>query len=299
MEKRVVVTGANRGIGKAIVEAILEADKETFVLLGSRDRGRGEAAREELLEERPSWSGRLEVLEIDVSDGQSVRRAAGEVAGKWNEERPLYGVVNNAGISGRDSPLEKVLEVNTYGPRRVFRAFSVLLQRGDEQPRARVVNMSSAAGPKFVSECRPSYQQLLIDDQVTWAGIEGFLQDCHSAANQAGSFEEAGVGNGSSYGLSKACLNAYTIHCARENPQWLINACTPGFIETDMTRPRAKEKGVAPSEMGMKPPKEGTRSALHLLLGDPGGSGWYFGSDGERSPLDRYRSPGDPPYRGD
>lgn len=29
------------------------------------------------------------------------------------------------------------------------------------------------------------------------------------------------------------------------------------------------------------------------------GSGRYYGSDGLRSPLDRYRSPGDPPYQGD
>jgi len=32
------------------------------------------------------------------------------------------------------------------------------------------------------------------------------------------------------------------------------------------------------------------------LMGDPIGSGHYYGSDCVRSPLDRYRAPGDPPY---
>ena len=56
---------------------------------------------------------------------------------------------------------------------------------------------------------------------------------------------------------------------------------------------------MQPAEMGMKAPVHGTQAALHLLFGEPGGNGWYFGSDAQRSPLDRYRSPGDPPYTGD
>lgn len=48
----------------------------------------------------------------------------------------------------------------------------------------------------------------------------------------------------------------------------------------------------------MKPVDQGTRAALHLLFDEVDGTGWYFGSDAQRSPLDRYRSPGDPPYDG-
>ena len=40
---------------------------------------------------------------------------------------------------------------------------------------------------------------------------------------------------------------------------------------------------------------EGARAPLHLLLGNVG-SGWYYGSDAVRSPLDRYRGPGEPAY---
>jgi hypothetical protein len=33
-------------------------------------------------------------------------------------------------------------------------------------------------------------------------------------------------------------------------------------------------------------------------MGNPSGSGQYYGSDCVRSPFDKYRSPGDPPYTG-
>jgi NAD(P)-dependent dehydrogenase (short-subunit alcohol dehydrogenase family) len=178
-----------------------------------------------------------------------------------------------------------VLNVHTYGPRRVCQAFLPLV----DESQGRVVNISSASGPNFVAECSEERQHLLTKPDVTWDEVEELIEE----------IVEGNEGGVSAYGFSKACLNAYTIELARENPDLTINACTPGFIETDLTRPWAESRGVAPEEMGMKPPQEATKAPLHLLFGEPGGSGWYFGSDAERSPLDRYRSPGDPPYRGD
>ena len=86
---------------------------------------------------------------------------------------------------------------------------------------------------------------------------------------------------------------------AVQHPNLTVNACTPGFIETDMTRPMAVSGGKTPAEMGMKSPEEGASASVSLLMGNPEGSGHYYGSDCLRSPLDRYRSPGDPPYTGD
>lgn len=102
-----------------------------------------------------------------------------------------------------------------------------------------------------------------------------------------------------SYGMSKACANSLTMMYARTHPNLVINACTPGFIETDLTLPLAEKRGSTPEAMGMKPPAAGTVSAMFLLFGDVGSSGRYYGSDAVRSPLDRYRGPGDPAYDGD
>ena len=67
----------------------------------------------------------------------------------------------------------------------------------------------------------------------------------------------------------------------------------------DLTRPMAEAGGKTPAEMGMKSPEEGASASIFLLMGTPEGSGHYYGSDCLRSPMDRYRSPGDPPYTGD
>jgi len=61
-QKRILITGANKGIGLATVAAILEARDDSFVLLGSRSLDRGERAREELLAELPIFVWPDEVL---------------------------------------------------------------------------------------------------------------------------------------------------------------------------------------------------------------------------------------------
>ena len=49
---------------------------------------------------------------------------------------------------------------------------------------------------------------------------------------------------------------------------------------------------------GAKTPDEGTVSTMHLLFAALEGNGRYYGSDAKRSPLEKYRSPGSPPYEG-
>ena len=289
--KRIIVTGANKGIGYAIVEAILASQEDMFVMLGCRDEQRGQAAVAKLAEANSGWGSRTELLLIDVSDEASVRQAA-RVTEKHGRES-LYGIVNNAGIGLSDTDLMATLQVNTYGVRRVCDAFVPLLQESG----GRVVNITSASGPKFVEQCSPERQAMLINPKVTWDDIDGVLRECLSL-EQPGQFAARGFGEGSAYGLSKACANAYTVLLANECPQHTVNACTPGYIETDMTRPMAQAQGVTPRQMGMKPPAAGTASAIFLLFGQPEGSGHYYGSDALRSPLDRYRAPGSPAFTG-
>ena len=286
MNKRILITGANKGIGLATVRAVLDGRDDTKVWLGSRDLGRGMAARDALIDENSGWEARVEVLELDVSNDASVSRAADHVA-RTLDGATLYGIVNNAGIYS--GSMQQVLEVNTLGPKRVCTRFLPLLREG-----GRVVNVSSAAGPNFVAACSAPRQRTLTSPEVTWEEVEGIMAESLELTRTRGDFAAAGLGEGASYGLSKACLNAYTIILGRETPGLTINACTPGFIETDLTRPFAEAKGVTPAEMGMKAVDQGTRATMHLLFGEVGASGWYFGSDALRSPLDRYRSPADP-----
>jgi NAD(P)-dependent dehydrogenase (short-subunit alcohol dehydrogenase family) len=292
--QRLLVTGGNKGIGFAIVNAILSQQPDTFVLLGSRDLGRGELARKQLLAAHPECAGRLAVLELDVSSAASVNNAATRVRKEFQGERaPLFAIVNNAGIGG-SAGLRAVLEVNTFGLRRACEAFLPLL----DPERGRIVNVTSAAGPSFVATCSAERQKFLLDPAIQWASLEAFLAECLAIEGGKEAFSARGLGDGNAYGLSKACANSYTVLLAREHPKLRINACTPGFIETDMTRDYAASQGKTPAEMGMQPPAAGARAPMFLLFGEPEGNGRFYGSDAQRSPLDRYRSPGTEPYRG-
>jgi carbonyl reductase 1 len=288
--RRILVTGANKGIGRALVAAILEQADDTHVYLGARDLKRGDDARASIVDAHPRWANRVEVLQLDVANDASVAQAANQLAAKLGGEK-LYGVVNNAGIG--NGALPTVLDVNTRGIKRVCEAMLPLLA-----PDGRVVNVTSASGPSFVAKCDDARKRLFTDPNVKWEEIEAVMTQAIAIDTERGSFSAAGLGDGEAYGLSKACANAFTLVFARKHPGLHVNACTPGFIETDLTRPYVESSGKSAKEMGMKSPAEGTRAPMHLLFGALDGNGRYYGSDTLRSPLDKYRAPGSPAYTG-
>lgn len=291
--RRIVVTGGNKGIGLAIVEAILREHEDTFVVLGSRDAERGRASAAALTKAHPRFEGRLQVVALDVSSDVSVQASADQVARSSNER--LYAIVNNAGLgTGGGASLAEVLQTNTLGVRRVCEAFLPLL----DPERGRIVNVTSASGPSFVATCSDAMQRVFLDPQTTWPQLQALIEECLAMDGDAAAFARKGLGDGAAYGLSKALANTYTLILAREHPKLRINACTPGFIETDMTRHYAASQQKSPAELGMQPPSAGVKAPMFLLFGDLQGNGRYYGSDAQRSPLDRYRSPGSPPYAG-
>jgi NAD(P)-dependent dehydrogenase (short-subunit alcohol dehydrogenase family) len=147
----------------------------------------------------------------------------------------------------------------------------------------RIVNVTSASGPNYVARCDAQEQAFFTDADVSWEQLECFIGDITEVD--------------SDYGFSKACANSYTMYLATRFPGLFINACTPGFIETDLGKDFLGDR--TPQEAGMKTPADGARVIMSLLFDTPRGSGHYYGSDALRSPLDRYRAPGSAEYRGD
>ena len=131
----------------------------------------------------------------------------------------------------------------------------------------------------------------LIPDDKKNDALKGF--GLHDSGNNIHSLDAA-------YGVAKACLNVYNMELSRRFPDMKVNACTPGFIESDLTRGYLEKSGKTAAEMGMKTPEQGATSAVFLMMGDLTGdqTGQYYGSDAVRSPMHKYRSPGDPPYNG-
>ncbi len=293
--KRVLVTGANKGIGRAVVAALLDRHPDVFVYLGCRSPARGTDARNQLAARNQEHLSRTKVVELDVTSERSVCEAERGIREDCEATgTALYGIVNNAGIFSSSAGAAEVLEVNLFGIKRVFDQFYSVLGAQD----ARVVNVTSASGPNYLSSAEPSVRRVLTDSQATWEDIlhivQLYMKDIESAAivDQA---RAASV----TYGFSKACANALTVLQARLFPSVAINSCTPGFIDTDLTRQLAAMAGRDPMEMDMKPPSDGVESTLFLLMAsEPTITGWYLGSDCKRSPLDSYRAPGDPEFKG-
>ena len=300
--KHVLVTGANRGIGYAIVKGLVEGGVHTF--LGSRDVGLGEEAKKSL---GPAAEALVTVVQLDVTDDESVKGAVATVKAALGGTK-LTGLINNAGsafggmsFTSTDA-FNKTMDLNFNGATvRVTEAFMDTIDT--ESGAGRVVFVSSGAAPTFVGKCSPERQAQLCDVKTT--SFEGLKAIATEASALAGgddpeavkaAFAIAGLGDGSPYHFSKALMSGYCQVLAKKYPNLRTNSCSPGFIETDLTRAMAAGYGKTPQEMGMKQPEDGAKCPLFLMLGEPIGRGWYYGSDCERSPMDKYRSPGDPPY---
>ena len=134
-----LITGANSGLGLETARVL--ASRGATVLLACRSRQRGEAARQALL---PTAGAGIDVLELDLADLASVRRASDLVAQQYGQ---LDLLINNAGVMAPPrllsrQGLELQFAVNHLGHFALTRALLPLLE---QRPGARVVHVSSGA----------------------------------------------------------------------------------------------------------------------------------------------------------
>ena len=133
------VTGANSGIGRALVEAL--AARGAQVVLATRSEERTRPVLRAIQSRYPA--ARAQWVSLDVSDLASVRRAAQEFLAS---SHPIDVLVNNAGIAGTRalSPdgFDLTYATNHIGP---FLLTNLLLPRVRQSPQGRVVNVASGA----------------------------------------------------------------------------------------------------------------------------------------------------------
>jgi NAD(P)-dependent dehydrogenase (short-subunit alcohol dehydrogenase family) len=138
--KRVVLTGASRGIGRETALALGRMGADLSLVV--RDRARGEAVAEEI---RQQWSGAdVEVLVGDLSSMADVRRVADEILAKHEH---IDVLVNNAGALMMDRQLTKDGYEATFATNHLaYFLLTKLLQEAVERAvSGRIVNVASEA----------------------------------------------------------------------------------------------------------------------------------------------------------
>jgi NAD(P)-dependent dehydrogenase (short-subunit alcohol dehydrogenase family) len=194
-----LITGANKGIGREIAAQL--AALGMTVVLGARDKGRGEEAAAAL------GVDTVHPVELDVTKPDTVRAAAEFIDARFGQ---LDVLVNNAGITGGPGQepstaqldtVRTVFETNYFGVITVTNAMLPLLLRS---PSPRIVNMSSSVG---------SLAEMSNPDSPLRA-----------------------MPGSAAYVPSKTALNALTAQYAKElrESKVLVNAACPGYCATDL-----------------------------------------------------------------
>lgn len=269
-KKVILVTGGNRGIGKAICKGLLtQHPADVHVILGSRDLDSGRQAAAGISFPNIIDSSCITVIQLDVTSDSSVQAAAKLVS---SMSYKLYGIVNNAAVSPCTSTSCKdLIDTNYFGARRVNEAFGPMLIK----PGGRIVNVSSVGAPTYLSGClfyfgvkgkRRDLHHKLTNPSM----IEGGIKELDAIASREvlalckptlGTFLGAPVlrPKDHAYQLSKASLNAYTVLHSKLEPDLIINSCCTGFIDTDLVPKRLGFTGTT---------DEGAVMPMKLLLGD-------------------------------
>ena len=142
VDKKVLVTGASRGIGRAIALAVSEAG---YHVTAHYNRGKGEA--ESLEKEICEKGGSIELIKFDISNREECR----STLEAWTEANGVFwGIVCNAGICADDSfpgltgeNWDKVLRTNLDG---FYNVLHPLIMPICRKKKGRIITISSASG---------------------------------------------------------------------------------------------------------------------------------------------------------
>lgn len=192
--KIVLITGANRGIGQSILHRL---DADGYLVIGS---SRSNEGVEKITSEIKKSNGKG--IQMDVTDQKSIDDAVDTIKKDFG---PIYGLVNNAGITNDN----------------------LLMRMSDEQ-------WSSVIDSNLNSLFRVT--KSIVKDMMK--ARVGRIINIGSIVGMMGN---AGQSN---YSATKSGLLGFTKSLARElsSRNINVNSISPGFINTDMTKALSEDQ---------------------------------------------------------
>ena len=140
--KTALVTGASRGIGRAMALALAKAGAHVLAL------ARTSGGLEELDDDIKAAGGQASLIPMDLTEGDSIERLAGALSERFEKLDILFA---NAAMLGELAPLHDIaprawnatLDLNVTANWRLIRALDPMLRKSDD---AHVVFMTSRVG---------------------------------------------------------------------------------------------------------------------------------------------------------
>ncbi len=136
--KVIIVTGGNSGLGLA--SATCFANKEAETIIACRTLAKGEAARQEIIDQNPK--AKVRIMELDLTDLNSIKNFAANFVKEYSR---LDVLLNNAGIMTTPYGLTKDGFESQFGTNHLghFALTGLLMDIISKTPKSRVVNVSS------------------------------------------------------------------------------------------------------------------------------------------------------------
>lgn len=259
-DKIAVVTGANKGIGYAIVEK-LATQFQGIIYLTARNEELGQNAIATVRTNRNQWLCKDVIFhQLDISDKSSVDNLVEHLKQNHNG---IDILINNAAIAYKNAdPTDFAIQadvttkINYFGTLNVIERLLPLIK-----PNGRIVNVSSRAGLPTIIKNKDLYKELM-DSHLEKGQLNRIVQRFVNAAKD-GTLDQFGFPH-TAYGMSKLALSLFSFIVQREvdthrpSDNILSIPCCPGYVDTDMT-----------SHKGHKTPTEGADTPVFIALLPP------------------------------
>lgn len=184
-DRLAVITGASRGIGRAVARAF--AREGAHVILLARTVGGLEEVDDEIREA----GGKSTLVPVNLTDYEALDRLGATIHERWGKLDILIG---NAGLLGQLSPVghiepktwDDVMAVNVTANWRLIRSLDPLLQRSDA---GRAVFVTSGAAVN----CRPFWGVYSVSKAALDALVKTYAAEVSSTAVRVNMFNPGPV----------------------------------------------------------------------------------------------------------
>ncbi len=144
MEKNVIITGSNRGIGAKLVEICVRNGYNVWACSRKQDVAREQELRR-LSEETGQW---IYPLYFDISEETEIKASFKEI---FNSKKDIYALINNAGVTTYNQPftmvtmkqIQELYQINLFS---LMYLTQLCLKKMIRQKGGNVINISSICG---------------------------------------------------------------------------------------------------------------------------------------------------------